>query len=51
MRISQSIIQLENKIPKDEHLMKTIERLKEGLIKKGRKNTLLRLPDPMLTIY
>jgi hypothetical protein len=25
------------KIPKDEHLMKTIERLKEDLIKKGKK--------------
>jgi hypothetical protein len=37
MRISQAIIQLENKIPKDEHLMKTIERLKEDLIKKGKK--------------
>jgi hypothetical protein len=37
MRISQAIIQLENKIPKDKHLMKTIERLKEDLIKKGKK--------------
>jgi len=37
MRISQAIIQLENKIPKDKHLMKTIEKLKEDLIKKGKK--------------
>jgi hypothetical protein len=37
MRISQAIIQLENKIPNDKHLMKTIERLKEDLIKKGKK--------------
>jgi len=37
MRISQAIIQLENKISKDKHLMETIVRLKEDLTKKGKK--------------
>ena len=37
MRISQAIIQLENKILKDKRLMKTIEGLKEDLMKKGKK--------------
>jgi len=37
MRISQAIVQLENELRKDEHLRKTIEKLKEDLIKKGKK--------------
>ncbi len=37
MRISQAIIQFEDRLRKDEHLRKTIEKLKEDLIKKGKK--------------
>ena len=37
MRMSQAIIQFENELHKDEPLRKTIERLKEVLIKKGKK--------------
>ena len=37
MRISQAIIQFEDRLRKDEHLSKTIEKLKEELIKKGKK--------------
>jgi CRISPR/Cas system CSM-associated protein Csm4 (group 5 of RAMP superfamily) len=37
MRMSQTIIQFENKLHKDEPLRKTIEKLKEVLIKKGKK--------------
>lgn len=36
MRVSQAIIQFENKIPKDKPLMKTVERLKDDLAKKGK---------------
>ena len=35
--MSQAIIQFENELHKDEHLRKTIEKLKEVLIKKGKK--------------
>ena len=34
---SQAVIQFENELRKDEHLRKTIEKLKENLIKKGKK--------------
>jgi len=37
MRISQAIIQLENEILEDKRFRKTIEKLKEDLIKKGKK--------------
>ena len=37
MRISQAIIQFENNLREDERLMKRIEKLKEDLIKKGKK--------------
>jgi len=37
MRMSQAIIQFENELPKDEPLRKTIEKLREVLIKKGKK--------------
>jgi REP element-mobilizing transposase RayT len=37
MRMSQAIIQFENELRKDEHLRKTIEKLKEDLIKRGKK--------------
>ena len=37
MRMSQAIIQFENRLRKDEQLRKTIEKLKEDLIKKGKK--------------
>lgn len=37
MRISQAIIQFEDELRKDEHLRKTIEKLKEDLVKKGKK--------------
>ena len=37
MRMSQAIIQFEDRLRKDEHLRKTIEKLKEDLIKKGKK--------------
>ena len=37
MRISQAIIRFENKLWKDKHLRETIEKLKEDLIKKGKK--------------
>jgi len=37
MRISQGIIQFENELGEDKHLRKTIEKLKEELIKKGKK--------------
>ncbi len=37
MRMSQVIIQFENKLHKDEPLRKPIEELKEALIKKGKK--------------
>ncbi len=43
MRMSQAIIQFENELHKDEHFRKTIEKSKEVLIKRGIKNTLLRL--------
>lgn len=36
MRMSQAIIQFENKIPKDKSLMKAIESLKDDLTKKGK---------------
>jgi hypothetical protein len=36
-RMSQAVIQFENELRKDEHLRKTIEKLKEKLIKKGKK--------------
>ena len=35
--MSQAVIQFENQLRKDEHLRKTIEKLKENLIKKGKK--------------
>jgi len=35
--MSQAVIQFENGLRKDEHLRKTIEKLKENLIKKGKK--------------
>jgi hypothetical protein len=37
MRMSQAIIQFENELRKDGHPRKTIEKLKEDLIKKGKK--------------
>jgi putative transposase len=37
MRMSQAIIQFENKLRKDEQLRKSLEKLKEDLIKKGKK--------------
>ena len=37
MRMSQAIIQFENELNKDEPLRKTIEKLREVLIKKGKK--------------
>ena len=37
MRMSQAIIPFENELRKDEHRRKTIEKLKEDLIKKGKK--------------
>jgi len=37
MRISQAIIQLENEILEDKRFRKTIEKLKEDFIKKGKK--------------
>ena len=37
MRMSQAIIRFENELRKDEHLRKTIDKLKEDLIKKGKK--------------
>jgi len=37
MRMSQAIIQFENELHKDEPLRKTIEKLREVLIKKGKK--------------
>jgi len=36
-RMSQAVIQFENELRKDEHLRKIIEKLKEDLIKKGKK--------------
>jgi chromosomal replication initiation ATPase DnaA len=36
-RMSQALIEFENDLRKDEHLRKTIEKLKEDLIKKGKK--------------
>ena len=36
-RMSQAVIQFENELRKDEHLRKTTEKLKENLIKKGKK--------------
>jgi len=35
--MSQAVIQFQNELRKDEHLRKTIEKLKEHLIKKGKK--------------
>jgi len=37
MRMSQAIIEFENELRKDKHLRKTIEKLKDDLIKKGKK--------------
>jgi len=37
MRISQAINQSEDELHKNEHLRKTIEKLKEDLIKKAKK--------------
>jgi hypothetical protein len=48
MRISQAIIQLENKIPKDKHLTKTIEKLKEDLIKKGKEKYFITIARPLI---
>ena len=37
MRTSQAVFQFWNQLRKDDHLRKTIDKLKEGLIKKGKK--------------
>lgn len=37
MRISQAIIKFENELRKDKHLSETIEKMKDNLIKKGKK--------------
>jgi hypothetical protein len=46
MRMSQAIIQFENKLHKDEPLRKTIEKLKEVLIKKGKKKYFITIACP-----
>jgi hypothetical protein len=43
MGMSQAIIQFENEPSKDELLRKTIEKLKEDLIKKGTKKYFLKI--------
>ena len=43
MRMSQAIIQFENKLHRDEPLRKTMERLKEDLIKKGKKKCFITI--------
>jgi len=40
MGMNRAIIQFENELRKDEHLRKTIEKLKEDLVKKGKKKIL-----------
>jgi hypothetical protein len=44
----QSIIQFENELRKDEHLRKTIEKLKEDLIKKGKEKYFITIARPLI---
>jgi hypothetical protein len=46
MRMSQAIIQFEDRFRKDEHLRKTIEKVKEDLIKKGKKKYFITIACP-----
>jgi hypothetical protein len=43
MRMSQAIIQFENQLHQDEPLRKTIEKLKEVLTKKGKKEYSIKI--------
>jgi hypothetical protein len=46
MRINQRIIKFENELHKEKDRRKTFEKLREDLIKKGKKSNLLRLSAP-----